>query len=346
MSRSAVGLLSVLLVLPAAASAAVPGTMNFQGRLLDTAKLPRNGLFQMTFRVCDSLAGSCAGTCQAGNPCLWSEDKNVPVFNGVFAVQLGSSTALDAEIFSSAGRYLEITVAGETMSPREPLASGPYSLRASVSDSLAVGALTDAQVAPAAGIAYSKLALTGSVQNSDLAGSIADSKLNTITAAGKVEPGAIASGSLPATVIASSLAVNSVTNGSQITDGIITNEDLAGSISPSKISGTAAILGANTFTGNQTLSDGVLLDMSGVDNSATTEGFRLPQATDVSAGTAEGQLAWDRDNDLLQIGTGAGIRTIGIPNNITVYNTAGNHTWTRPPGVSMVYVQVWGGGGG
>jgi len=36
----------------------------------------------------------------------------------------------------------------------------------------------------------------------------------------------------------------------------VTNSMLAGSISPSKITGTAAILGANTFTGSQALSDG------------------------------------------------------------------------------------------
>ncbi len=40
--------------------------------------------------------------------------------------------------------------------------------------------------------------------------------------------------------------------------GSVTNTMLAGSIAPSKITGTAAILGANTFTGNQTMGIGTI----------------------------------------------------------------------------------------
>ena len=48
---------------------------------------------------------------------------------------------------------------------------------------------------------------------------------------------------------------NSVVTG-DIVDGTIADADLAGSISPSKITGTAAIVGANTFTGAQTYGSG------------------------------------------------------------------------------------------
>ena len=95
------------------------------------------------------------------------------------------------------------------------------------------GAVLNADLAGS--IAYSKLNLTGAVLDADLAGSIADSKLNTITTAGKVAPGAIAAGSLLNTVIASSIAIQSITSENQIVDGVITSADLAGSIADSKL---------------------------------------------------------------------------------------------------------------
>ena len=58
----------------------------------------------------------------------------------------------------------------------------------------------------------------------------------------------IDAGSLGGSVIASSVAA-----------GVVTDANLAGSISPSKITGTAAILGANTFTSTQTLDNGGIM---------------------------------------------------------------------------------------
>jgi hypothetical protein len=58
------------------------------------------------------------------------------------------------------------------------------------------------------------------------------------------------------------------------------------------------------------LADGDLLDGSGVNNSATTEGIKLPQAADVSTGTAEGQIGWDTDDDTPFIGDGSGVKPI------------------------------------
>jgi len=103
-------------------------------------------------------------------------------------------------------------------------------------------------------------------------------------------------------------------------------------------------LTASDLAATLTFADGDLVDLSAINESATTEGLRLPQATDVSAGTAEGQIGWDTDGNLLQIGTSGGIKTIGAYNNIQSFTSSG--TWTKPTGVSTVYVQVWGGGGG
>jgi len=127
----------VLIGVAAAAFAAVPDFINFQGRLLDSNKLPRNGSFAMTFKICDSLAGACNTPCATGNACLWTEDQSITVTNGVFAAKLGAVAPISSDAFSTATRYLDITVAGETLSPREQLVAGPYSFKASVADGLA-----------------------------------------------------------------------------------------------------------------------------------------------------------------------------------------------------------------
>ncbi len=58
------------------------------------------------------------------------------------------------------------------------------------------GSVTNAMIDAAAGITYSKLTLTGAILNGDLAGSIADTKLATISTAGKVSGSAITSGTI------------------------------------------------------------------------------------------------------------------------------------------------------
>src|SRR3989344_9382481 len=66
MTKMQILTLALVFGLRSAAFSAVPERINFQGRLLDSNKNPKNGTYSMTFRVCDSLAASCAGP-------LWTE---------------------------------------------------------------------------------------------------------------------------------------------------------------------------------------------------------------------------------------------------------------------------------
>jgi len=110
------------------------------------------------------------------------------------------------------------------------------------------------------------------------------------------------------------------------------------------ITGTSSLT-LNAGSGKIIVPDTVMLDISQVDNSTNTEGLKLPQSDNNVAATAEGQIAWDADDDVLSVGTGIVARNIGIPNGMAVF-TASDPAWAHPEGVKYIWVKVWGGGGG
>ena len=102
-----------------------PMLLNYQGRLGNAAGVARSGTFSMAFSIVDG----------SGAPLGWSEAQNVVVTNGVFTVLLGSSTPLSASLFQgnpvdSFGpvRHLEVTVAGELLSPNVRIVSAPWAV--------------------------------------------------------------------------------------------------------------------------------------------------------------------------------------------------------------------------
>jgi hypothetical protein len=110
------------LAVTCAAFAAIPQRISYQGFLTSAGNVPTNASLQMVFRLFDVPTGGAA---------LWSETQTVAVTNGLYNVSLGAATplALPALPFD-APYYLEITVGGELMSARQPLASAPYAFRA------------------------------------------------------------------------------------------------------------------------------------------------------------------------------------------------------------------------
>ncbi len=123
----------------AAAAAAAPSRMSFQGKLLDGGNNPRSGNFDFTFRIFDTAVGG-------GE--RWVETQTqVPVVNGAFAVQLGAVEPLTLGLFTGASSYLEITVEPDPpMSPRQLLLAVPHAFRASLADDLAPGNTSYIQV--------------------------------------------------------------------------------------------------------------------------------------------------------------------------------------------------------
>ncbi|MEZ4713777.1 MAG: hypothetical protein R3A44_41700 [Caldilineaceae bacterium] len=108
-----------------------PTVVSYQGYLTDSSGNPLEGAVTLKFTLYDAAEG--------GNN-LWSETQsNVPVTQGRFAVELGSQTPLNAELFEDSSRYLKVSVdqnnnGAFTDLPRQKLTSTPYALRASSVD--------------------------------------------------------------------------------------------------------------------------------------------------------------------------------------------------------------------
>ncbi len=118
------------------ASADVPQQINYQGYLVDPGTGdPANGPYDMRFLI--------YSVAEEGDA-LWSETQSsVDVANGVFNVQIGqnpSGNPFPEGLFVSP-LYLEVaiddTVSGwETLSPRQPITSTPFAMKAADADAL------------------------------------------------------------------------------------------------------------------------------------------------------------------------------------------------------------------
>jgi hypothetical protein len=99
--------------------------ISYQGRLTDptTGQPVTDGSYPMTFRIY---------TAQTGGSPIWSETQTVSVSGGLFNVLLGSVSPLSATVFSGTDRWLEVVVDGQTLSPRQRIASVAYSIQAQV----------------------------------------------------------------------------------------------------------------------------------------------------------------------------------------------------------------------
>jgi len=101
--------------------AAIPATMNYQGRLTQSDGSPVNGTVSVVFRLYDVVSGGTA---------LWQESQSVSVSNGNFSVELGTVTPLTPAVFVNPV-FLGVTVGTDSeMTPRRPLSSVPYAFKA------------------------------------------------------------------------------------------------------------------------------------------------------------------------------------------------------------------------
>lgn len=109
-------------------AAYTPSTVGFEGQLADSSGSPvTDGAYSVTFRLYSQASGGTA---------LWTETQSVDVADGLYSVQLGTVTTLDADDFSG-DRWLGIQVSGDSeMSPRIAISAVPFALNAQQAQSI------------------------------------------------------------------------------------------------------------------------------------------------------------------------------------------------------------------
>ncbi|NEP63460.1 MAG: hypothetical protein F6K31_42275, partial [Symploca sp. SIO2G7] len=134
------GLLAVFLSLQHAS--AQQSTFTYQGQLRSTSQ-NFVGLVDFEFRLYDQLVdGNQIGLVQ--------NVSDVPVEDGLFQVELD----FGADVFNGDNRFLEITVNGSTLTPRQKITATPYAL-------IATGLATGSVDADAVDAAQIQLRVTG-----------------------------------------------------------------------------------------------------------------------------------------------------------------------------------------
>jgi hypothetical protein len=128
-------------------SAAINGTINFQGKVINktTGTNVSNGNYNFEFRLYSAASGGSL---------LWTETRTggnqVTVTDGIFRVALGSVTALSGVDFNSDSLYLEIEFNGETFtSERIRFSAVPYAFNAEMVNGLTVTNTSDSSFSSA-----------------------------------------------------------------------------------------------------------------------------------------------------------------------------------------------------
>lgn len=106
--------------------AAAPEMFRYQGRLVDGTNLV-NDTLPMSFRLYDA---------HTGGTMLYEDSASVLVVDGLYSTYIGDDTVYGSltDSLRNLGVYLEITISGQTLSPREQLVSVPYALNTTIYD--------------------------------------------------------------------------------------------------------------------------------------------------------------------------------------------------------------------
>ncbi|MBU0715398.1 MAG: hypothetical protein KJ964_08590 [Verrucomicrobia bacterium] len=111
---------AILLAMAPVLLAATTGQINYQARLLDAYGRRINATVSLAFKLYDAATD--------GN-LLWSETHDgVVVSDGIYSINMGSTTPIPASVFTQDGIYLELAINNETMAPRQLITSAGQAL--------------------------------------------------------------------------------------------------------------------------------------------------------------------------------------------------------------------------
>ncbi|MCD4813760.1 phage tail protein [bacterium] len=129
---------TIIFILPFSIKAAIPNTLNYQGRLMNSTQQPvTDGQYSVTFRLYAA---------ESGGTMVWEEAQSVATQNGYFNTVLGNSTALTPSIFNQP-LWVGIQVGTNAeMTPRQKLGTSAYAM------TVADGAITANKVASGWGV--------------------------------------------------------------------------------------------------------------------------------------------------------------------------------------------------
>lgn len=108
------------------AYAAPPSVMHYQGRVLDSLGNPANETATVLVRLF---------TVETDGTAAWEQNlDDVAISNGLYSIEFGDAGL--PSVLTNTAVWLEVTVNGETLAPRNRLVSVPYALRAAVAEEL------------------------------------------------------------------------------------------------------------------------------------------------------------------------------------------------------------------
>ena len=236
---------------------AVPQYINYQGVLRDSVGDLVTGTKSMVFNLYDVSTGGSA---------VWTmTSAEVTVSNGLYTVQLGPITSAD---IGSGDRWLEVAVAGTTLTPRLKILSVAYAITA---DTAAYATLSgtassaaDAQLLDGYNTGVSGLSI---IPTTDATGKLSTAVIptsgltydlaayatlsGTASTAATVSDGVITTAKIAADAVTSAkIADGAIDNSAKIVAGVIQGSDLAGGIN---INTTGAVTCDATTTNTLTI---------------------------------------------------------------------------------------------